>query len=89
MELPECPGYPPGVGFLVLVVEGFDLLLLLLLAQLGGVGESEELGGELDQPLGVDGRHLAHVLLGRQHQLVVHHPETQREGGSVQGSVQH
>ena len=34
----------------------------------------EELGRELDEPLGVDLHDGAHVLLGRQHQLVVEQP---------------
>jgi len=34
----------------------------------------EELGGDLEEPLGINGAHLAHVLLRRLHQLVVDHP---------------
>lgn len=34
----------------------------------------EELGRELDEPLGVDRHDVAHVLLGREHQLVVEKP---------------
>ena len=71
---PEGPGDPPGVGLLIAVVERLQALLLLLLAEACGVRHLEEGGGELDQPARVDGGHLPHVLLGGQHQLVVHHP---------------
>mmetsp|Transcript_17127 Transcript_17127/g.28163 ORF Transcript_17127/g.28163 Transcript_17127/m.28163 type:complete len:206 (-) Transcript_17127:3192-3809(-) len=64
----------PGIGLLIAVVEGLDLLLLLALGQLCGVGLLEEGGGQLGQPLGLDGTHLPHVLLGRQHKLVIEHP---------------
>lgn len=71
---PEGTGNPPGVGLLVAVVERLQALLLLLLAQLGGVRDLEESWGKLHQPARVDGRHLPHVLLGGQHQFVIHHP---------------
>ena len=74
VEFSESTWDSPGVGFLIFVVQWLNLLLLLLLAELSGVGELEELGGKLHQPLWVDGRHFPHVLLGRQNQLVVHHP---------------
>lgn len=70
----EGAGDPPGVGLLVAVVQRFEALLLLLLAEARGVGHFEEGGSELYEPAGVDGGHLAHVLLGGQDQLVVHHP---------------
>ena len=74
VEFSEGTWDSPGVWFLIFVVQRLNLLLLLLLAELGGVRELEELGGKLHQPLWVDGRHFPHVLLGRQNQLVVHHP---------------
>ena len=74
VEFSESTRDSPGVGFLIFVVQRLNLLLLLLLAELSGVRELEELGGKLHQPLWVNGRHFPHVLLGRQNQLVVHHP---------------
>lgn len=64
----------PGVGLLILVVQRLQTLVLLELAQLRGVRELEERRSELDQPLGVDGGHLSHVLLSSLNQLVVYHP---------------
>lgn len=74
VEFPEGTRDSPRVWFFVFVVQWLDLLLFLLLAQLGGVGELEELGGKLHQPFGVNGCHLPHILLGRQDQLMVDHP---------------
>ena len=75
---PEGPGDSPSVGFLVTVVQRLQALLLLLLAEACGVRHLEEGGGELHQPARVDGGHLPHVLLGSQHQLMVHHPVENR-----------
>ena len=74
MELPERPGYPPSIRFLILIIERLNLLRLLGFAQPGGVIEFEELGREFHEPLGVDGGYFAHVLLGGQDQLVVNDP---------------
>lgn len=71
---PERARYPPGVGLLVAVVQGLQPLLLLLLAQLGWIRNLEESWGKLHQPARIDGCHLPHVLLGGQHQFVIHHP---------------
>lgn len=68
----------PGIGFLVAVVQRLQALLFLLLAEACGVGHFEEGGRKLHQPAGIDGGHLPHVLLGGQHQLVVHDPEEKR-----------
>ena len=59
---------------LVLVEERLDPLVLLERGQLGRVGELEEGRRVLDQPLRVDGRHLAHVLLRRLNDLVINDP---------------
>lgn len=64
----------PSIRFFVLVVERFQSLVLLELAQLGWVGEAEESGRKLDQPLGIDRCHLAHVFLGGLYQFVVDDP---------------
>ena len=74
MKLPESPGYPPRIRFLVFIIERLNLLRLLGFAQPGGVIEFEELGREFNEPLGVNGRDLAHVFLGGQDQLVVNDP---------------
>mmetsp|Transcript_27535 Transcript_27535/g.59266 ORF Transcript_27535/g.59266 Transcript_27535/m.59266 type:complete len:276 (+) Transcript_27535:374-1201(+) len=41
---------------------------------MAGVGRLEEAGRKLDEPLGIDGHHLTHVLLGGEHELVVEDP---------------
>ena len=64
----------PGIGFLVFVEQRLQSLVLLELAQLGWVGEFEERGRVLDQPLGVYGRHFSHVFFCRLHQLVIYDP---------------
>ena len=64
----------PRVGIVVPVVQRFDLFSLLSLAQMSRIAELEEARGELDEPLGVDGAHLAHVLLGGEDELVVDDP---------------
>lgn len=74
MELSEGAGDSPGVGILVFVVEGLDLLLLLLLAEFGRVGELEELRSKLHQPFRVHGGHFSHVFLGSQHKFMVDNP---------------
>ena len=74
MDLLEGPGDSPSVRFFVLVVQWFYLLLFLGATETRRVGESEEVGRELHEPLGVDGGHLTHVLLRREHELVVDDP---------------
>lgn len=64
----------PSVGFLVTVVQRLQALLFLLLAEASGVRHFEEGWRELHQPARVNGGHLSHVLLGGQHQLVIHNP---------------
>ena len=64
----------PRIGFLVFVVQRFQTLVLLELAELGRVGEFEESWCEFHQPFCVDDRNLTHVLLCRLHQFVVHDP---------------
>ncbi len=68
----------PSVGLFVTVVQRLEALLFLLLAEACGVGHFEEGRWKLHQPARVDGGHLPHVLLGGQHQLVVHNPEDER-----------
>ena len=68
----------PGVGLFVAVVQRLEPLLFLLFAEARRVGHFEEGRRELDQPARVDGGHLPHVLLGGQHQLVIHNPEDER-----------
>lgn len=75
---PEGTRDSPGVGLLVAVVQRLQPLLFLLFAEARRVGHFEEGGRELHQPAGVDGGHLPHVLLGGQHQLVIHNPEDER-----------
>ena len=75
VELAVVPADPPCIRLLILVVQRFNLLLLLLLTQLGRVGVTEELGGKLNQPLGVNGCDLSHVFFGGEHQLMVDNPE--------------
>lgn len=70
----EGAGYPPSVGFLISVVQRLEALLFLLLAEARGVGHFEKGRRKLYQPARVNGGHLPHVLLGGQHQLVVHDP---------------
>lgn len=70
----EGAGYSPSVGFLVTVVERFQFLLPLLLAKACGVTNPVESWCKLHQPARVDSGHLPHVLLGGQHQLMVHKP---------------
>lgn len=77
---PEGAGDSPGVWFLVSVVQRLEALLLLLLAEAGGIGDFEESGREFNKPAGIDGRYFPHILLGGQHQLVVHNP-VKREAG--------
>ena len=74
VELAEGARDSPRVRLLVFIVQRFNLLRLLGFAQSRGVVELEELGSELDQPLGVNGGDPAHVLFGGEHQLVVHDP---------------
>lgn len=66
-------GESPCIGITIFVPQWLQLLLPLTLAHLGGVGQLEELRCQLRQPLGFDGCHFSHVLLGRQHQLMVDH----------------
>lgn len=70
----EGPGYPPGVGLFVAVVQWLQTLLLLLFAEARRVGHFEEGRGELHKPARVDGGHLTHVLLCGEDQLVVDNP---------------
>ena len=74
VELAEGSRDSPRVRFLVFIVQRFNLLRFLGFAEPRRVVELEELGSELDQPLGIDSGHLAHVLLGGEHQLVVDYP---------------
>ena len=69
-----CSRDSPGIWFFVLVRERLDPLCLLELGQLGRVGELEEGGGILHQPLGVNGGDLSEVLLGGLHHLMEHNP---------------
>lgn len=71
---PEGTRDSPSVGFLVTVVQRLKALLFLLLAEASGVRHFEEGWSKLHQPARVDGGHLTHVLLGGQHQLMVHNP---------------
>ena len=64
----------PGHGVIVAVIEGLNALLALAPAELLVVRGLEEARGQLDEPLGIDGAHLTHVLLAGQHQLVVDDP---------------
>ena len=61
----------PRVRFLVLVVQRFQPLVLLELAELRGVREAEEGRCKLYQPFRIDRGHLAHVLLRRLDELVI------------------
>ncbi len=65
---------PPVVGVVVAVIQRLNALGALAPRQLVRVGALEEARRELDEPLGVDRAHLAHVLLAGQHQLVVDDP---------------
>ena len=65
---------PPSESATSPVIQRFKALLPLALAQLGGVRDPEERGREFGEPLGVDSGHLAHVLLGGEHELVVDDP---------------
>ena len=67
-------GYSPRVGFFVSVVKRLESLLLFVLGKLGGIAEFEKGGSEFNEPFRVDGRHFAHVFLGRHDQLVIDHP---------------
>lgn len=80
----ESPRDSPGVGVFILVVQGFDFLLFLLLAEFGGVAEPEKVRGEFDEPLGINGRDLSHVFLGGQHQLMVDNPENKTKPWRMQ-----
>ena len=73
----------PGVGLLVSVVQWFQALLLLLLAEARRVGHFEEGRRKLHQPASVNGGHLAHVLLSGQHQLMVHNPVKRNNSGNL------
>ena len=75
-SIPSLPGAgdTPGIRLLVLVEQRLNPLGLLELGELGWVGEAEEGGRELDQPLGVNGGDLAHVLLGGLDHLVEDDP---------------
>ena len=64
----------PFVGILVLVEERLDLLLLLVLGEFCRISELEKRGRKLDKPLGVNGAHLTHILLGGEHELVIDKP---------------
>lgn len=64
----------PSIGFLIAIVQRLEALLFLLLAEACGVRHFEEGRWKLHQPARIDGCHLPHVLLGSQHQLVVHNP---------------
>ena len=62
--------------------------MFLVLGELGGVAELEKGGSEFDEPLGVDGRHFAHVFFRRHHQLVVDHPfRLPGKGGNEKGPM--
>lgn len=65
---------PRVLVLLVLVEQRLDALVFLERRQLGRVGELEEGRRVLDEPLGVDGSHLAHVLLRRLDDLVIDDP---------------
>lgn len=60
----EGAGDPPSVGLLVTVVQRFETLLFLLLAEACGVRHFEEGRRKLHQPARVNGGHLSHILLG-------------------------
>jgi len=59
----SCSGDTPGVGLLVLVVQGLDPLRLLELGQLGRVREPEECRCEFYQPLRIYGCAFSHIFL--------------------------
>jgi hypothetical protein len=65
---------PPRVRWIVTIKQRLDLLLLLRLAQLRWVALLIIIWSQLDEPLGVDHEHVAHVLLGGEDQLVVDDP---------------
>lgn len=68
----------PRIRFFVLIEERFQSLVLLELAELCRVGESEESWCELYEPLRIDCCHLSHVLLRCLHELVINNPENER-----------
>ena len=76
MEFAEGTRYTPGVGFFVFVMKWLNLLRFLCFRQFCGIAEFEELWSELDKPLGINRRHLPHVLFCCQNQLVIQHPGT-------------
>ena len=64
----------PSVWIFIFIVKGLQLFLFLAFAQLLRIGVLEMFGGNLSEPLGIDGGHFAHVLLGSLHKLVVDAP---------------
>ena len=70
----ESTRYPPSIWLFVLVVQWFDLLLFLHLAELCWIRELEELRCKFDQPSGINGSHFSHVFLCSQYQFKVCNP---------------
>mmetsp|Transcript_34510 Transcript_34510/g.90808 ORF Transcript_34510/g.90808 Transcript_34510/m.90808 type:complete len:344 (-) Transcript_34510:93-1124(-) len=67
-------GEPPCVGVVEAIVERLDALLPLALGELLRVGLLEEARRELEEPFGLDGDDLAHVLLCGKHEFVIDEP---------------
>ena len=74
MEFPKRSRNSPGVRFFIFVIQRFNLLLFLLLAEFGRVGEFEEFRSKLYQPFWVHCCHFSHVFFGCKHQLVIDNP---------------
>ena len=74
MEFPKRSRNSPGVRFFIFVIQRFNLLLFLLLAEFGRVGEFEEFRSKLYQPFWVHSCHFSHVFFGCKHQLVIDNP---------------
>lgn len=78
---PECTRDPPCIGLLITIVQGLQPLLLLLFAQLSGIGDLEESWCKFHQPAWVNGGHFTHIFFCGQHQFMIHHP-VGREGST-------
>lgn len=76
---PPHTRYPPGVGFFIFIIEWFQSLVFLVLAELGRITQFEERWCKFHQPLWINGCHFPHVFFSSLDQLMINNPEN--EGG--------
>lgn len=68
-------GYPPCIRFFVFVIQWFETLIFLELAELSRVGKFEECGGEFDKPFWIYSCHFTHIFFCGLYQFMVNNPK--------------